>query len=161
MGFERWCTEIAGQAATLAGTVEGAGLGTPVPSCPGWNVAQLLRHLSGGLRWAEEIARTRAAGPLPQMLDLHPEQRELFGPGRTIPLHATDASGASGAEWVVDLTGTAITWRRAHEKAAVAVRGPLTELLLLVYGRRPVTDRVEVLGDRELLDFWRARTGFG
>lgn len=223
-----------------------------MPSCPGWNVAQLLRHLGGGLRWAEEIVRTRAAGPLPddhfrqvaadldpalggwvaaggsqlaatlratgpdvplwspvaggssfyarrfayetlvhradatlaldadfvvapevavdaldewmelgalpEMLDLHPEQRELLGPGRTVHLHATDAVGA---EWVVDLTGSAITWRRAHEKAAVAVRGPLTELLLLVYGRRPVTDRVEVLGDRDLLDFWRARTGFG
>lgn len=252
LDFDRCCAEIDTQAGLLAGAVDGADLGTPVPSCPGWNVAQLLRHLGGGLRWAEEIVRTRATGPLPdahfrqvsadpdptlggwvaagaeqlaatlrragpgvglwspvvggssfyarrfayetlmhradatlalggdftvdpvvaadaldewmelgslpEMLDFHPAQRELLGPGRTVHLHATDAPGA---EWVVDLTGDRIGWRRAHEKAAVAVRGPLTDLLLLVYGRRPVTDRTDVRGDRELLDSWLARTSFG
>ena len=29
------------------------------------------------------------------------------------------------------------TWRRAHEKAAVAVRAPLTDLLLLIYKPAP------------------------
>jgi hypothetical protein len=63
---------------------------------------------------------------------------------------------------VVDLTGEAITWRRAHEKAAVAVRAPLTELVLLVYRRRSVADAdVEVLGDSGLLDFWLKRVAFG
>jgi hypothetical protein len=59
-------------------------------------------------------------------------------------------------------TGHAIVWRRAHEKAAVAVRGPLTGLLLVVYGRRPArSEGIEVLGDVQLLDFWLERVGFG
>ncbi len=107
---------------------------------------------------ADALDEWMELGSLPEMLDFHPAQRELLGPGRTVHLHATDAPGA---EWVVDLTGDRIGWRRAHEKAAVAVRGPLTDLLLLVYGRRPVTDRTDVRGDRELLDSWLARTSFG
>jgi uncharacterized protein (TIGR03083 family) len=80
---------------------------------------------------------------------------DLLGAGRTLHFHATDAPGA---EWLVDLTGAAPVWRRAHEKAAVAVRGPVTELLLLVYGRP--AEGVEVLGDAELLDVWLARSRF-
>ena len=85
----------------------------------------------------------------------------MLGPGRTIHLHATDADMDTSAEWLVDLTGDTIAWRRVHEKAAVAVRGPLTELLLLVYGRRPAAEDLEILGDRDLFDFWLARTSFG
>ncbi|WP_254706538.1 hypothetical protein [Streptomyces lunaelactis] len=51
---------------------------------------------------------------------------------------------------------------RAHEKAAVAVRGPLTGLLLVIYGRQPARNEgIEILGDAELLDFWLDRVGFG
>ncbi len=61
----------------------------------------------------------------------------------------------------MDLTET-LAWRRAHEKAAVAVRGPLTELLLVLYQRRaPADGTVEVLGDASWLDFWLERTQFG
>jgi hypothetical protein len=88
--------------------------------------------------------------------------RELIGPGRTVHLHATDTAPEAAAEWVVDLTGEQIAWRRAHEKAAVAVRGPLTDLLLLVYKRRPARGAgIEVLGDAGLLDFWLERVSFG
>lgn len=65
------------------------------------------------------------------------------------------------AEWLVDLTGDAIVWHRVHGKAAVTVRAPLTELLLLVHRRRPVNgDGIEVLGDAALLDFWLDRVAF-
>jgi hypothetical protein len=98
-------------------------------------------------------------GSLPNILDLRPERRELLGPGRTIHLHATDDADA---EWLVDLTGATITWRRAHEKAAVAVRGPLTGLLELVYRRRPAHGQdIEVFGDERLLGLWLERSGFG
>ncbi|WP_078559071.1 hypothetical protein [Streptomyces sp. PRh5] len=84
------------------------------------------------------------------------------GPGRTLHFHATDTAPEVAAEWVVDLTGDAITWRRAHEKAAVAVRGPLTDLLLIIYKRHPARGAgVEILGDEKLLDFWLGRVGFG
>ncbi|MFA1550573.1 maleylpyruvate isomerase family mycothiol-dependent enzyme [Actinomadura chokoriensis] len=254
MEHERLCDEIVTQTELLTSSIRDGDMTAPVPSCPGWNVGQLLRHLGGGQRWAEEIVRTRAAAPppddhfrdlsgyadenaavvgpwlrdgagrlaatlrqtgpdadvwtpvpgrtasfyarrfahetlihradamlalgreftvaddvaadaldewmelgsLPMMLDLKPEQRDLLGPGRSVHLHATDTP----AEWLVDLTGDVIAWRRVHEKAAVAVRGTLTELLLLVYRRRPVGG-LEVFGDAQLLDFWLERVGFG
>ncbi|QLH20482.1 maleylpyruvate isomerase family mycothiol-dependent enzyme [Streptomyces sp. Rer75] len=261
LSFDRMCAEIVTQSGLLTSRIEGADLTAPVPSCPGWNVGQLLRHLGGGQRWAAETVRTqgpeplpdehfrdltpyadedpavvgpwlaesaaqlaealREAGPdarvwtppvpqetaafyarrfthetalhradatlalgaeftldqdvaldaldewmelgsLPFHFEVHPWMRELLGPGRTLHLHATDTAPEAMAEWVVDLTGEAITWRRAHEKCAVAVRGPLTELLLLVYKRRPAHGgRVEVLGDAKLLDFWLERVSFG
>ena len=94
-------------------------------------------------------------GALPEAVEFHPERRELLGPGRTLHLHATDTDDA---EWVVDLTGDRVAWRRAHEKSAVAVRGPVVDLLLTVYGRQAPPD---VVGDRALLDFWLGRVSFG
>ena len=62
----------------------------------------------------------------------------------------------------MDLTGDTLAWRRAHEEAAVAVRGPLTEVLLLVKGQRAADAvGVEVLGDDQLLDFWLKRVAVG
>ncbi|MFE6779103.1 maleylpyruvate isomerase family mycothiol-dependent enzyme [Streptomyces sp. NPDC057702] len=263
LGHDRYCEEIVVQTGLLRAAIAEADMAAPVPSCPGWNVGQLLRHLGGGQRWAEQIVRTRAtepppdddfrdltpyadedaaelddwladaaagladalreAGPdarlwtpvpgqgtafyarrfvhetaihradaelaigaayelapevagdgldewlelgsLPMTLDVRPRQRELLGPGRTVRLHASDlpADTAPGADWLVDLTGEAITWRRAAQPAAVTVRAPLTDLLLIVYRRRPPTPSpsVEITGDTALLDFWLDRIGFG
>ncbi|NUP44650.1 MAG: maleylpyruvate isomerase family mycothiol-dependent enzyme [Streptomyces sp.] len=260
LSHDRLCAEIAAQTDLLRPLIKGADLTAPVPSCPGWNVGQLLRHLGGAQRWGAEIVRTRATGPLPDdhfrdlspyahedpavlgpwlsegaglladtlraagpdvevwtpvpggtaaffarrfthetvvhradatlalgaefalaedvaldaldewmelgslpmHFEIHTRMRELLGPDRTIHLHATDTAPDAAAEWVVDLTGEVIAWRRAHEKAAVAVRAPLAELLLLVYRRRPAHgEGVEVLGDARLLDFWLDRVPFG
>jgi uncharacterized protein (TIGR03083 family) len=101
-------------------------------------------------------------GALPMHFDVHPQTRELLGPGRTVHLHATDTAPLASAEWVIDLTGDTIAWRRAHEKAAVAVRAPLTDLLLVVYKRRTARGAdIQVLGDAQLLDFWLERVSFG
>ena len=94
--------------------------------------------------------------------EIPPRIRELLGPGRTLHFHATDTPPEAAAEWLVDLTGEAIAWRRAHERAAVAVRGPLTDLLLVIYKRRPARGGgIEVFGDAALLDFWLERVSFG
>ncbi|MEI7033714.1 maleylpyruvate isomerase family mycothiol-dependent enzyme [Streptomyces pratensis] len=88
-----------------------------------------------------------------------PEAAELRGGGRSLHLHATDAPGA---EWLIEFGEDRFTWRHAHEKATVALRGTLTDVLL-VFNRRlePTSQRVEVLGDAELLDFWLDRSSFG
>ncbi|MFJ9853646.1 maleylpyruvate isomerase family mycothiol-dependent enzyme [Streptomyces sp. NPDC101150] len=97
-----------------------------------------------------------AFGSLAQVLETKPEMYDLLGrPTSTLHFHATDTAPQAAAEWLIDLTGDTITWRRAHEKAAVAVRGPVADLLLLVYGRRrPHGDGIEILGDARLLDAW-------
>ncbi|GCB45691.1 hypothetical protein SNL152K_2982 [Streptomyces sp. NL15-2K] len=100
---------------------------------------------------------------------------ELRGPGRSIHLHATDGTPELNAErsemgvpppegWgrFVELTEGVLAWRRGHEKATVALRGPLTAVLLAFYRRLPLdSPEVEVLGERELLEFWLERATFG
>jgi uncharacterized protein (TIGR03083 family) len=175
-----WLAEGAGE---LAGTLRAAGPGTPVwTPVPGGTTDFYAR------RFTHETAIHRAdatlalgqeyvldsdvavdavdewleLGSLPMHFEVHPRMRELLGPGRTLHFHATDAAPEAGAEWLIDLTGDAVTWRRAHQKAAVAVRGPLTDLLLVIYKRRPARgDGIEVFGDVALLDFWLERVSFG
>ena len=67
MDFDRHCAEIVAQTELLTGYIAGADLSRPVPTCPGWNVSQLMRHVDGGLRWATEIVATRATSPPPDV----------------------------------------------------------------------------------------------
>ncbi|WP_432117864.1 maleylpyruvate isomerase family mycothiol-dependent enzyme [Streptomyces sp. bgisy032] len=88
--------------------------------------------------------------------------RELRGEGRSIHLHATDTGPGLNAEWLVELAEDGVRWRRGHEKATVALRGPLTSVLLAFYRRLPLdAGELEVFGDRELLEFWLRRASFG
>ncbi|MFJ3717797.1 maleylpyruvate isomerase N-terminal domain-containing protein [Streptomyces sp. NPDC090057] len=92
----------------------------------------------------------------------HPAAAELRGPGRSIHLHATDAGPDLNAEWIVELGEEGVRWRRGHEKATVALRGPLTSVLLAFYRRLPLdAPGLEVLGERAVLEFWLERTSFG
>lgn len=82
---------------------------------------------------------------------------ELHGSG-TIHLHATDTE----AEWLIELHDKGFDWKRGHHKGDVALRGPLTEILLALYRRRSLDDgSLEVLGDAELLDFWLDHASIG
>ena len=47
-----WIVSIDRESAALVRAVEAAGLGAPVPTCPGWQVRDLVRHLGGVHRWA-------------------------------------------------------------------------------------------------------------
>jgi uncharacterized protein (TIGR03083 family) len=264
MAYDRWCDEIVAQTGELTSFLdqrgEPADAGAAVPSTPGWNVGQLLRHLGGVQRWAAEVVRSQAdhpvpdeyhgpldryvdedlavvvpwlvesaallagalrnAGPgvelwtpvpsgatdfyarrfthetlmhradvtialggdfsadpavaidaldewmelgaLPLHLNRDPRVRELLGPGRTLRLHASDVRREWENDWLVDLTGDVITWRRSGEPTAVTLEAPLTALLLIVYRRMtPAAAGAKVSGDRDLLDFWLARVGFG
>ena len=83
---------------------------------------------------------------------------EVAGPGGTVHLHATDADPGLSAEWLVELDLPAFRWRHAHEKATVAVRTPLADLLRVVTRRLPPdSEGIEVLGDRAVLDTWLER----
>jgi uncharacterized protein (TIGR03083 family) len=94
----------------------------------------------------------------PQVAASSPRLAELRGPGKSIHLHATDTEAGLAAEWLVELGTDGFTWRRGHEKATVALRGPLADVLLVFYRRLPAdSERVEVLGEAALLDFWLDR----
>lgn len=262
LSHERYCDEIVAQTDLLRSHVRDADMTTPVPSCPGWNLGQLLRHVGGAHRMIEEIVRTRsirpaaddrwrdlspytredavvldawladgataladtlrAAGPdaeafnpvprgaqtaafsarrmthetlvhradaalaigvdvlvepdvavdaidewmelgaIPELLDVHPEKRQLLELGQALCLRAIDTDPAEGAGWTVDLAGDVIGWRRGCGAAAASVTAPLTELLLVIYRRRPLRSaRTAVSGDARLLDTWYELSSFG
>ena len=113
------------------------------------------------------VAPELAADAIDELLELisdplvrsaSPQLAELRGAGETIHLHATDTDPGLSAEWLIELGSDGFTWRRGHQKATVALRGPLADVLLVFYRRLPAdSERVEVLGDAALLDFWLAR----
>jgi uncharacterized protein (TIGR03083 family) len=77
--------------------------------------------------------------------------------GRSIRVDATDIA----AEWLIELGDTGFMFARAHAEAAVVLRGPLTDVLRVMYRRSSAdSDSVEVLGDSKLLSFWLERTEF-
>ncbi|MGH3314288.1 MAG: maleylpyruvate isomerase N-terminal domain-containing protein [Streptomyces sp.] len=101
--------------------------------------------------WLEIVASPLAAEHNPSLRTL----RERAG--STLHLHATDTD----AEWLITLAEDGISCRRAHEKADVALRGPMADVMRVFFRRLPpISDRVEVLGDAELLDFWLKRVSF-
>jgi uncharacterized protein (TIGR03083 family) len=94
----------------------------------------------------------------PQVAGSSPRLAELRGPGGSIHIHATDTEASLTAEWLIELAPDGFTWRRGHEKATVALRGPLADVLRVFHRRLPAdSERVEVVGDAALLDFWLER----
>jgi uncharacterized protein (TIGR03083 family) len=125
---------------------------------PSWLRRRMAHELSVH-RWDAEAANGApapidaevAADGIDELLSEFLPRADLTNVGGTLHLHATDGDG----EWFVD----GHVWERAHTKADVAVRGTTADLLLVLWGRLP-TDAVEVLGDRAVLDRWKAATTF-
>jgi uncharacterized protein (TIGR03083 family) len=67
--YEDYFDVITAHAHALANVARDAEPSEPVPSCPGWDVAKLVRHTGTTHRWASGIVRTRR--PLaPKSMDL-------------------------------------------------------------------------------------------
>jgi hypothetical protein len=68
----------------------------------------------------------------------------------TLHVHCTDGAG----EWLLRRSPTGLFVTREHAKADVALRGPASDLFLVVLGRA-APETVEVLGDRPAVSAWR------
>jgi uncharacterized protein (TIGR03083 family) len=108
----------------FAQTLRGADQATPVPTCPGWTLKHLLRHVGRGDRWAAQIGGDRLTsyldprdvpnGKPPDDSDgtidwLHGGAREL--------VEATNRTGADTSVWTFLGPRPASWWvrRRLHE----------------------------------------------
>ena len=115
-------------------------------------------------RWDVDSART-APEPIELALALDgiDEVFDTFAPrlggrvtgdGQTLHLHATDEGRPEGSgEWTATFTPDGVTGERGHAKGDAAVRGPASDLLLLLWNRIPA-GRLEVFGDTAVLDRW-------
>jgi uncharacterized protein (TIGR03083 family) len=146
--------------ADLLDAFRGANPTTPVWSWSGpVTVAFWLRRMAQEttIHRIDAEQATGVAGPvdtdlaidgIDELFDLFLPRRhagKVTGNGDTIHVHATDAEG----EWLLTLTADGVRVDRGHAKGDVAVRGPAGDLLLWLWGRRPV-DGLELFGDAAL-----------
>lgn len=123
--------------------------------------ARRAAHETAVHRWDAEAAVTSPASFEPEQgVDIVDELFEVFVPRRierhpwpdpaaSIHLHATDVDG----EWLVAVDGSSLSVERVHGKGDVAVRGPASDLALVMFGRIPLA-RLEVFGDAAVVDRW-------
>ena len=89
---------------------------------------------------------------LPHAAYFAPRVAELKGEGETVAFVARDL----GAVWAIELGRDGFTWSRDGETevgAAATLETTAGELLLTLYGRRPIRPG-EVTGDRTLVEKW-------
>jgi uncharacterized protein (TIGR03083 family) len=88
-----------------------------------------------------------------------PERPGILPEGKVVHFHVTD-QGVDG-EWLVRGGPGGIAVETGHGKGDMALRGPASDVLLVLLRRLPPDDpAVQVLGDRALLDNWLAGTPF-
>ncbi|MEU5218554.1 maleylpyruvate isomerase N-terminal domain-containing protein [Streptomyces sp. NPDC020807] len=127
------CEAAAHHARRFAETVRGADPATPVPTCPGWTLADLTRHLGTVHRWAGHLVRTGATARV-----------------RThdVPLDLPD-DPAAHADWLADgAERFAATARAADPDAPVWVPG--ADAHVRYYPRHALVEAVVHLADAEL-----------
>ncbi|MFJ6837060.1 maleylpyruvate isomerase family mycothiol-dependent enzyme [Streptomyces sp. NPDC091209] len=70
-------TAVATETARFVAAVKNADLVTPVPSCPGWTLADLVKHTGSVQRWFSVLLRTRIQDPpRTREVDLQLPERE-------------------------------------------------------------------------------------
>ncbi|MFC5997070.1 maleylpyruvate isomerase family mycothiol-dependent enzyme [Pseudonocardia hispaniensis] len=165
-------------AADLLAAVDGVGAQVPVWTFTGprpaeWWIRRRLHEVVAhradaalALGVPYDLAPELAADAVSEWLDLLTVPRREAGEpplsdGATMHLHATDEGLGAAGEWMVRPAGERIAWEHGHAKGTVAVRGAASDLFLALLRRIPAEPpRVEVLGDREVLARFLARTPF-
>ena len=119
-----YAQELIDQNALLVAALAGGDWTAPVPTCPGWTVLQLLRHVGRGDRWAAQMIRDHAGPELDprSVVDGRPPDQPEAALAwlRTSPQVIVDAVTAAGLETPVSTFAgpqPARWWlrRRLHE----------------------------------------------
>jgi len=136
-------TAVAAETARFVAAVQDADPAAAVPSCPGWTLADLIRHTGSVHRWFSVLLRARIQEPpRTREVDLMlPEQEDGYAGWL-----AESATVAEGVFAATDPNLPMWAWG-ADQHARFWVRRMLFETLLhrmdaeLALGRRPVVDR--------------------
>ncbi|MFI6847570.1 maleylpyruvate isomerase family mycothiol-dependent enzyme [Kitasatospora sp. NPDC050467] len=117
---------VAAETARLVATVRTADPTTPVPSCPGWTLTDLVRHTGSVQRWFTVLLRQRIQEPpRSRDVDLHlPQTPDGY------PDWLAEAAAQAGAEFAsADLDAPMWAWG-ADQHARFWVRRMLFETLV-------------------------------
>jgi uncharacterized protein (TIGR03083 family) len=108
----------------LGDVIRGADPETPVPTCPGWTLNQLMKHVGRGHRWSAQIIADRRHEPLDprEVRDGKPPSDtdgaiDWLNAGAQSVLDAVDRVGADARVWTFIGPRPAGWWvrRRVHE----------------------------------------------
>ncbi|MGE2715421.1 maleylpyruvate isomerase family mycothiol-dependent enzyme [Mycolicibacterium litorale] len=161
----------------LIHAVDGVGSGAKVwtflgPRAAGWWIRRRVHEVAVhradaalALGVPFDLPPELAADALSEWIELAAVQAGRRGQplewGRSLHLHATDESLGGVGEWMITSTDEGIDWSHEHGKGDVAVRGPVTDLLLAVTRRRTLTDSgLEAFGKTAVWDRWLEHTPF-
>jgi uncharacterized protein (TIGR03083 family) len=115
--------EIQTGSAALVASARSAGIDAPVPSCPGWDVHELVLHTGTTHRWATTLVATRATGYVaPDLGELPAERDAIFdwfedGARRFVDVLGTTDPQTAVWAWGSDQHARFWSRRMAHETA--------------------------------------------
>lgn len=134
---------VAAETATFTAVLHDADLSLPVPTCPGWSLAYLVRHTGSVQRWFSVLLHARIQRPprsrevelhLPERTDAYPD---WLGESAAVAADAFAATDPDLAMWAWGADQHARFWARRMLCETVVHRAD-AELAL---GLRPTIDR--------------------
>lgn len=138
---------IAAETARLVAALENADLSAPVPSCPGWTLADLVRHTGSVQRWFSALLHARIQEP-PRSRDVDlrlPDRRDGYADwladSATVAARAFAATDPNLPMWAWGVDQHARFWARRMLFETLLHRAD-AELAL---GRRPEIDRASAV----------------
>jgi len=111
MDHEFFCTTTAGEIAALAELLDGVDLTTAVPTCPGWDLAALAKHVGVVHRWAAQMMRDGAT----ERLDFRKVERNLPADPSGYPAWLREGAAILDAQLRAHPAETSVwTWGDGH-----------------------------------------------
>jgi uncharacterized protein (TIGR03083 family) len=152
---ERYCDAVDGEIARFAAVVRGADPSAPVPTCPDWTIAELVRHAGAVHRWAGQMVASQAQQRLDRsqlVLDLPADEHDLpdwLAAGAGPLVGALRAADPDAAMWSWGADQHARFWARRMLHETTVHRADAE----LAVGHDPAVDvEVAVDGVEELLE---------
>jgi uncharacterized protein (TIGR03083 family) len=110
---------LADEGQALAATLDGDPA-TPVPSCPGWSLTDLVAHVGSYHRWAADLlqdASPQPRAPYELRPDPHTPLTEWYRTSLELLLKAVDTTDPNTPMWTVTTDQRAGAWcrRQAHD----------------------------------------------
>ncbi len=159
MEYAEHCAALRREGDALSVAARAAGIDAVVPSCPDWQVADLLAHLGRFHRWIADIIAAGGTDPADHGADAEPpapaERLAWFEEGVERIVDALRAADAASPAWSWTTDNTAGFWARRQANETAVHR---FDAQLAAGDPQPIEHGLAVDGIDEffmLIPFWR------